>query len=96
MPYYLLALIILAFAIYVGVIGLKFSATVEEEQAIRTELVRLTLVKLTMLGVVLGIFMDLPFKTYGLFTVLNTALITGGFLWSIKLKKEQFRKEKDG
>jgi hypothetical protein len=80
---------------YVGFAGVKFSATLEHEQKVRPGLVKSTLLRLAGAAIVMGVFMDFYFKTYGLFITINGILVSGSFLFSVALNKHKFEKNDD-
>ena len=95
MSIYIVVLIILISSIYIGIIGVNFSKTVKNEGTLRSDYVKSTLLKLVVVAFLLGIFMDAPFKTYGLFMITNTLLVGGAFLFSTKLLQHDLREKKE-
>ncbi|MCA9899078.1 MAG: hypothetical protein H6654_15590 [Ardenticatenaceae bacterium] len=95
MSIYVLVPILLIYAIYIGVIGTKFSAKVEREKTVRPDLVRAMFWKFFVLSAVTGFLMDLPFKTYGQFTIFMTVMIVGAFFLQVERMKRKYGKEKE-
>ena len=93
MSIYILILVMLFCTVYVGFTGAKFSAIVQQEQVIRPDLVKSTLLQLVGAAIVMGIFMDFYFKTYILFIAINGMLVGGSFLFSVALNRQKFEKK---